>query len=334
MIKKDVTYGDWRIVRHNDSKMEVYKNGELCPKSAPALREIAEEVGLEVNPDWRTSQLGRNVIKAVEAKLNNQNSNTNKVKLSLNPQTAIRLSLFPIVGEESIRMVEDNCFDIDLLYDLESLYIENTERMYDIIVDFYVSNHGVEICIDDEDSEELEENALVVDYGMADEADADEPSEDFALVDTMKLAGEQSGISKEIFQDIIDRHNEGEEDDHVHIIVDAIRRRMKQVAEQLVNDGLADDADSVQFALQYGHIYDYVYSCEIEADEFDVEKLRPIDCCDWNDSNVSEVLQEQWPDRLLNSIVYDDKFYEVECEQIDTFEFNVDLVDSDLHSQL
>ena len=111
MIKKDVTYGDWRIVRHNDSKMEVYKNGELCPKSAPALREIAEEVGLEVNPDWRTSQLGRNVIKAVEAKLNNQNSNTNKVKLSLNPQTAIRLSLFPIVGEETIRMVEDNCFD-------------------------------------------------------------------------------------------------------------------------------------------------------------------------------------------------------------------------------
>ena len=82
MIKKDVTYGDWRIVRHDDSKMEVYKNGELCPKSAPALREIAEEVGLEVNPDWRTSQLGSNVIKAVEAvlgceeepALNNDNS--------------------------------------------------------------------------------------------------------------------------------------------------------------------------------------------------------------------------------------------------------------------
>ena len=72
MIKKDVTYGDWRIVRHDDSKMEVYKNGELCPKSAPALREIAEEVGLEVNPDWRTSQLGSNVIKAVEAALANQ----------------------------------------------------------------------------------------------------------------------------------------------------------------------------------------------------------------------------------------------------------------------
>ena len=73
MIKKDVTYGDWRIVRHDDSKMEVYKNGELCPKSAPALRDVAEEVGLEVNPDWRTSQLGSNVINAVEASLANQN---------------------------------------------------------------------------------------------------------------------------------------------------------------------------------------------------------------------------------------------------------------------
>ena len=73
MIKKDVTYGDWRIVRHDDSKMEVYKNGELCPKSAPALRDVAKEVGLEVNPDWRTSQLGSNVINAVEAALANQN---------------------------------------------------------------------------------------------------------------------------------------------------------------------------------------------------------------------------------------------------------------------
>jgi hypothetical protein len=314
--------------------MEVYKNGELCPKSAPALREIAEEVGLEVNPDWRTSQLGRNVIKAVEAKLNNQNGNTNKVKLSLNPQTAIRLSLFPIVGEESIRMVEDNCFDIDLLYDLESLYIENTERMYDIIVDFYVSNHGVEICIDDEDSEELEENALVVDYGMADEADADEPSEDFALIETIKMAGEHSDDSKEIFMDIVNRHKEGEEDEHVDIIVDAIRRMMKQIAEQLVNDGLADDVDSVQFALQYGIIYNCFYSSEIETDEFDVEKLRPIDCYDWNDCNVSEVVQEHWPDRLLSNIVYDGKFYWMQCEGVDSFDFNVDLVDCDLQSLL
>jgi hypothetical protein len=314
--------------------MEVYKNGELCPKSAPALREIAEEVGFEVNPDWRTSQLGSNVIKAVEAKLKNENGNTNKVKLSITPQTAIRLSLFPIIGEESIQMIEDNGFDMDVFYDLENLYVENAERKYDICVDFYLAEDGAEYSIDDEDSEELEENAIVVDYGMVDEADADEPSEDFALIETIKMAGEHSGISKEIFMDIVNRHKEGDEDEHVHIIVDAIRRRMKQVAEQLVNDGLADDVDSVQFALQYGNIYDYFYSCEIETDDFDIEKLRPIDCYDWNDSNVSEVVQDHWPDRLLSNIVYDGKFYQLECEEIDSFDFNVDLVDCDLQSQL
>ena len=68
MIKNDVTYGEWRIVRH-DHKMEVYK---LCSESAPALREIAKELGMEIDPEWRTLQLGRNVIKAVETALANQ----------------------------------------------------------------------------------------------------------------------------------------------------------------------------------------------------------------------------------------------------------------------
>lgn len=68
MIKNDVTYGEWRIVRH-DHKMEVYK---LCSESAPALREIAKELGMEIDPEWRTIQLGRNVIKAVETALANQ----------------------------------------------------------------------------------------------------------------------------------------------------------------------------------------------------------------------------------------------------------------------
>lgn len=66
MVKQSVTYGDWRVDRHDNHKIEVYKKGVLCPKSAPALREIAEELGFSVNPDWRTSQLGRNVLKAME----------------------------------------------------------------------------------------------------------------------------------------------------------------------------------------------------------------------------------------------------------------------------
>ena len=98
MIKKDVTYGDWRIVRHDDCKTEVYKNGELCPKSAPALREIAEEVGLEVNPDWRTSQLGRNVIKAVETASKGENAD---------PQEGETMSLIEKLRTDFIVETED-----------------------------------------------------------------------------------------------------------------------------------------------------------------------------------------------------------------------------------
>lgn len=65
MIKQTATYGVWKVDRHDDNKVEVYKNGELCEKSTPALREIAAEIGLELNPEWRTSQLGANVLKAM-----------------------------------------------------------------------------------------------------------------------------------------------------------------------------------------------------------------------------------------------------------------------------
>lgn len=60
--KSDIaTYGIWRVVRTEDKKVEVYKNGERCRKAAPALREIAIELGIEINPEWRTSQL-RSVV--------------------------------------------------------------------------------------------------------------------------------------------------------------------------------------------------------------------------------------------------------------------------------
>lgn len=65
MIKQTASYGVWTVNRHDDGKIEVLKNGIVCEKAKPALREIAAEVGLEVNPDWRTSQLGRNVMKAI-----------------------------------------------------------------------------------------------------------------------------------------------------------------------------------------------------------------------------------------------------------------------------
>lgn len=62
---KCVVWGIWKVYRSEDHKTEVYKNGQKCPKAAPALREIAAELGMEVNPEWRTSQLCRNVMKAM-----------------------------------------------------------------------------------------------------------------------------------------------------------------------------------------------------------------------------------------------------------------------------
>jgi hypothetical protein len=62
---KSITYGAWKLVRTEDKRVEVYKNGVLCAKSKPALRELAEEIGFEYNPDWTTRQFGNKVLEAL-----------------------------------------------------------------------------------------------------------------------------------------------------------------------------------------------------------------------------------------------------------------------------
>jgi len=62
---KNVVWGVWKVSCSEDQKIEVYKNGQKCLKASPALREIAAEIGLTIKPEWRTRQLGRNVIKAM-----------------------------------------------------------------------------------------------------------------------------------------------------------------------------------------------------------------------------------------------------------------------------
>lgn len=59
MIKQTASYGVWTVNRHDDGKIEVLKNGIVCEKAKPALREIAEEIGFEINPDWTSQQLGQ-----------------------------------------------------------------------------------------------------------------------------------------------------------------------------------------------------------------------------------------------------------------------------------
>jgi hypothetical protein len=84
--------------------------------------------------------------------------------------------------------------------------------------------------------------------------------------------------------------------------------------------------------LQYGQVSGCQYSFDIDAEEFDPDVLRVIECTDWNDCRISETLQEFWPDRLVGNVVYDGKFYTGECEQVDSFDYHVDLVDCNLKS--
>ena len=65
---KSITYGAWKLVRTEDKRVDVYKNGVLCAKSKPALRELAEEIGFEYNPDWTTRQFGNKVLEALTKK--------------------------------------------------------------------------------------------------------------------------------------------------------------------------------------------------------------------------------------------------------------------------
>ena len=255
------------------------------------------------------------------------------MKLQFFPETSYRLSLFPIIGEESNAVVDSEGFDTDTLEIIEEKYIEQTERIYDIIFDFYASDDGMYYSIEDGDQEDLSDNALDINRSKYDlEEWEEEPDEDFMLVENLQMADNcYRRDDIEVFNDIQIRHNETT-DDHLDIIVDAIRRRMTQVAKQLVAEGLAENEESVRFALLYGPISGCQYSFDIDAEEFDPDALRVIDCTDWNDCRISETLQDIWPDRLVGSVVYDGQFYSGECEQIDNFNFNVDLVDCNLKS--
>ena len=200
MIKKDVTYGDWRIVRHNDSKMEVYKNGELSPKSAPALREIAEEVGLEVNPDWRTSQLGRNVIKAIETASKGENAD---------PQEGETMSLIEKLRTDFIVETEDLVYywtgtgysDPDLF--IENIKAQMTNSQLEILEVLKYTDPDSLVNYLNEDPDELQlaiaiVNAAYCNLKQIDFADADV----YIDVEVYYFNDEKTGFGYEIETDI------------------------------------------------------------------------------------------------------------------------------------
>ena len=109
------------------------------------------------------------------------------MKLTLFPESSYRLSLFPIIGEESNALIDEEGFDTDVLSELEEKYIEQTERQYDIMFDFYASGNGMYYSIDDGDQDELEDNVLPIDSKYSLDVNEIEPDEDFQLVEDMQM---------------------------------------------------------------------------------------------------------------------------------------------------
>lgn len=55
---KKVNHGVWTLEVADDKSVKIYKNGEPCKKTSPALRELAAEIGFTYDPKWNTRQLG------------------------------------------------------------------------------------------------------------------------------------------------------------------------------------------------------------------------------------------------------------------------------------
>ena len=258
---------------------------------------------------------------------------SSKLELRLWPNTCYRLVLNPIVGEQSNELVDENGLDMDTFYELDEIIANEYERQYETIFDFYSSGEGIEYIVDDGDYEELDDNALAIRSKRDLEECEEDPDDDFILVENLEEPKvEDCPEPLEIFKDIKAFHNLDNYDDDVDFVFDAVCRRMKQIADRLVEEGLAEDAESVRFALQFGKAWGCCYEYEIGSDNFDPNLLRTIDCTDWNDCRASEMLHEYWPDRMLQLVVYDGKLYAGSCEQVDEFDFEVDLVDCNLRS--
>ena len=66
MAKQTATYGIWIVNRNDDGKVEIFKNGQLVDNNSAAFREIAAELGMDIDPEWRGSQLRAAVMKAMQ----------------------------------------------------------------------------------------------------------------------------------------------------------------------------------------------------------------------------------------------------------------------------
>lgn len=61
-IKESAIHGEYTITRDEKNSIKVFK---FYDNSKAALREIASEIGFEVDPSWNTQQLGAKLIKEI-----------------------------------------------------------------------------------------------------------------------------------------------------------------------------------------------------------------------------------------------------------------------------
>lgn len=69
MAAKQATYGDYVITKEDNGKIVVTKEGEVCPNSKQALREISAQLGYTVDDSWTTQQFGAKLIAQLQGEI-------------------------------------------------------------------------------------------------------------------------------------------------------------------------------------------------------------------------------------------------------------------------
>lgn len=199
-MAKQTKYGEWMVERTDDNKTKVYKDGELCPKSAPALREIAEELGMEINPDWKASQLRLNVVKAMIAASKGENAE---------PQEGEAMSLIEKLRTDFIVETEDRVYywagngysDPDLF--IENIKAQMTDSQVEIFEALKYTDPDSFVNYLNEDPDELQLAILIVNAAYCNLDQIDVEDADVYIDDEVYYFNDETtGFGYEIETDI------------------------------------------------------------------------------------------------------------------------------------
>jgi len=264
--------------------------------------------------------------------------NTKELEVSISGKQIYTLYLLPIIGEKSNKMVDKMISDGEIDYDAEAdivydFFDFDGDGYFRICMNFYNADDMYALNFNGEEFDQNDANLL--DIFMTRYCYEDDPIEckDYKFADG--LVNETStDVGREIYKDIMDRHNQRYEDDNVDAIKDALCRRMRQIGAQLEEKGLIESADNLRFILQYGtqDFSSIEYVIPVTGD-IDFNLLHPIYCQDWQDCDVCDMLlHSDTTDRLAEFIVYDGKLYEGECIDPENYDYTADIVDINLKS--